>query len=168
MLQKAPFSSYAEAALISPTLRTPIVKPKARFSNGHQSKGSSGRGRAECWEMRLSAQTDRPSKSQRPPYRNLTARESVERKGLMGRVVIGRGYQRVDEAFKAPTCLLSVHEGHEMADPPLCFFDKGSCFRLMPQTTKRRTSTTLIHNSFWVGETCKTDRAYPKCQAPSS
>lgn len=35
-------------------------------------------------EMRLSAQTDRPSISQRPPHQNLTACESVERKGLGG------------------------------------------------------------------------------------
>lgn len=142
MLQKAPFSGYAEAALISPTLRTPPVKPKARFSNGHQSKGSAGRGRAECWEMRLSVRTDRPSKLQRPPYRNLTARESVERKGLMGRVVIGRGYRRVDEAFKALTCLFSVHEGHEMTDSLLCFFDKSSCF-LWTAINKK---TTCIHS----------------------
>lgn len=56
-------------------------------------------------------QTDRPSISQCPPHHNLTACESVERKGLVGRVVIGLGYQRVDGAFKAPTCLLSEHEG---------------------------------------------------------
>lgn len=76
-------------------------------------------------EMRLSAQTDRPSISQRPPHQNLTACESVERKGLVGRVVIGLGYQRADEAFKAPTCLLSVHEGCDMTDPPLGLFDKS-------------------------------------------
>lgn len=75
-------------------------------------------------------QTDRPSILLRPPYQNLTARESVERKGLVGRVVIGMGYQRVDEAFKTPTCLFSVHEGYEMTDSPLWFFDKGFCFLL--------------------------------------
>lgn len=42
----------------------------------------------------------------------------------MGRVVIGLGYQRADEAFKAPTCLLSVHEGCDMTDSPLGLFDK--------------------------------------------
>lgn len=75
-------------------------------------------------------QTDRPSILQCPPYQNLTARKSVERKSLVGRVVIGLGYQRVDEAFKAPTCLFSVHEGYEMTDPLLWFSDGSVCFNL--------------------------------------
>lgn len=98
--------------------------------------------------MRLSAQTDRPSILQRPPYQNLTARESVERKGLVGRIVIGLGYQKVDEAFKAPTCLFSVHEGYEMTDPPLWFFTRASVsFDHDKQHNSHNTLTTwyLIH-----------------------
>lgn len=89
-------------------------------------------------------QTDRPSILQRPPYQNLTGRESVERKGLVGRVVIGLGYQRVDEAFKAPTCLFSVREGCEMTDLPLCFFDKSFCFLL---DSKKQLNNIHILNS---------------------
>lgn len=172
MLQKAPFSGLAEAALISPALRTPPVKPKARFSNGHQSKGSSGRGSAECWEMRLSVRTGRPSILLRPPYQNLTARENVERKGLMGRVVIGLGYQRADEAFKAPTCPFSEHEGREMTGFTVAFLffyflsTRGSVSFRPQSTTKQHTFAThiLIHNSFWLRESYKTGRAYRKCQ----
>lgn len=94
--------------------------------------------------MRLSVQTDRPSILQRPPHQNLTACESVERKGLVGRVVIGLGYQRVDGAFKAPTCLLSVREGYDMTDSPLCLFDKSLCFLLTAINNK----TTYIHNTY--------------------
>lgn len=64
--------------------------------------------------MWVSNQTDRPSILQRPPHHNLTACERVERKGLVGRVLIGAGYLGVDEASRALTCLISVHEGYDM------------------------------------------------------
>lgn len=126
--------------------RTPPIKPKARFLNGHQSKGSSGRGSAECWEMRLSVQTDWPSILQCPPYQNLTARESVERKGLAARIVIGLGYQRVDEPFKTLTWVFSVHKMYVITGLPLCFFDN-----------KQHKMQDLIPHSVWVVEAYKSD-----------
>lgn len=38
-----------------------------------------------------------------------------ESQSSVGWVVIGSGYQRVDDALRAPTCLLSVHEGEDTA-----------------------------------------------------
>lgn len=90
-------------------------------------------------------QTDRPSILQRPPYQNLTARESVEREGLAGRVVIGRGYQRIDEAFKAWTCLVPENEGWEITDSPL------------PATNIYSPYIFFIHNSFWLVEAYNTE-----------
>lgn len=86
MLQKAPFSGCSEAALVCPTIRTPPVNPKPAFQTDTNQKALLRE--AECWEMRLSVQTDRPSIFQRPLYLDLTACESAERKGLAGRIVI--------------------------------------------------------------------------------
>ncbi|CAB1415741.1 unnamed protein product [Pleuronectes platessa] len=108
------FVGCADTALISPTtpcnprtLRTPPQPPhpslqtqSPAFQMDTNQKALLGEAEQSVGEMRLSVQTDRPSILQRPPYQSLTARESVERKGLVGRDVIGLGYQRVDEAFK--------------------------------------------------------------------
>lgn len=62
----------------------------------------------------LNVRTSCPSISQCPPHQKLTACERMGKSELGGWVVIGFGYQRVDEALRAPTCLLSVHEGEYM------------------------------------------------------
>lgn len=59
-------------------------KPKAPFLSGHQSKGSYGRGRAECWEMRLSVRTDRPSISQCPLLSQFDSLWECGKEGLGG------------------------------------------------------------------------------------